>query len=184
MTLNRLAEMPMRYLPSTEVKWLKNRTSDQRPAVRDLAREVYAARFPHATRNQRKQQLSIKTLEVMVDSEGCNLYGDPMRIKESYQITRIPPAIICTQEDGSTQMVTPQPKDLAKLLKWTVHTLEIFCWEQDFCDPVDTEMDEPEPVTWRVHVEYSSGEVQDTKSTGGISDQLNELLFSLSEFFE
>lgn len=31
MTLNRLAEMPMCYLSNTEVKWLKNRTSNQRP---------------------------------------------------------------------------------------------------------------------------------------------------------
>lgn len=184
MTLNRLAEMSMRYLSSTEVKWLKNRTSDQRPAVRDLAREVYAARFPHAARNQRKQQLSIKRLELTVDCDDCDLYGDPVHINESYQIIRTPPAIARTLEGGSIQTVTPQPKDLAKLLKWTVHTLEIFCWEQDFCDPFDIELDEPEPVTWRIHVEYSNGEVQDTKSTGGIPDQLNELLFSLSEFFE
>ena len=48
MTLNRLSELPVRYLSNTEVKWLKNRTSDHRPAVRELAREIYAERFPHA----------------------------------------------------------------------------------------------------------------------------------------
>lgn len=184
MTLNRLAEMSMRYLSSTEVKWLKDQTSDQRPAVRDLAHEVYAAGFPHAARNQRKQQLSIKRLELTVDCDGCDLYGDPIHINESYQISRTPSAIARTLEDGSIQTVTPQPKELAKLLKWTVHTLEIFCWEQDFCDPVDIEMYGPEPVTWRVHVEYSNGEIQDTESTGGSPDRLDELLFSLSEFFE
>ena len=31
MTLNRLAEMSMRYLSNTEVKWPKNRPRDQRP---------------------------------------------------------------------------------------------------------------------------------------------------------
>lgn len=87
MTLNRLAEMPMRYLSNAEVKWLKSRTSDQRPAVRELAR-------------------------------------------------------------------------------------------------FDIEINGPEPVTWRVYVEYSNGEIQDTESISGISDRLNELLFSLSEFFE
>ena len=83
MTLNRLSELPMRYLSNTEVKWLKNRTSDHRPAVRKLAREVYAERFPHAARNQRKQQLSIKVLELAVDSEVCDLYGDPTHINEN-----------------------------------------------------------------------------------------------------
>lgn len=56
MTLNRLAEVSMRYLSNDEVKWLKNRTGNPRPEVRELAREIYAERFPHAARNQKKQQ--------------------------------------------------------------------------------------------------------------------------------
>ena len=184
MTLNRLSELPMRYLSNTEVKWLKNRTSDHRPAVRELAREIYTERFPHAARNQRKQQLSIKTLKLVVDTEVCDLYGDLTHINENYRVTRTPPAIVRTQKDGSVQIVEPQPKELSKLLKWTVHTLEIFCWEQDFCEPFDIELDEPEPVTWRIHAEYSNGEIQDTESTNGIPDRLDELFFSLSEFFE
>lgn len=92
-TLNRLSELPMRYLSNTEIKWLKNRTSDHRPAVRELAREVYAERFPYAARNQRKQQLSIKVLELAVDSEVYDLYGDSTHINENYRVTRTPPAI-------------------------------------------------------------------------------------------
>ena len=184
MTLNRLSELPMRDLSNTEVKWLKNRTSDHRPAVRELAREIYAERFPYASRNQRKQQLSIKVLELAVDTEVYDIYGDLTHINENYRVTRTPPAIVRPLKGGSVQTVEPQPKELSKLLKWTVHTLEIFCWEQDFCDPFDMELDEPEPVTWRIHVEYSNGEIQDTESTNGIPDRLEELLFSLSEFFE
>ena len=184
MTLNRLSELPMRYLSNSEVKWLKNRTSDHRPAVRELAREIYAERFPYAARNQRKQQLSIKVLELAVDTEVYDIYGDLTHVNENYSVTRTPPAIVRTLKDGSVQTVEPQPKELSKLLKWTVHTLEIFCWEQDFCEPFDIELDEPEPVTWRIHVEYSNGEIQDTESTNGIPDRLDELLFSLSDFFE
>ena len=184
MTLNRLSELPMRYLSNSEVKWLKNRTSDHRPAVRQPAREVYVERFPYAARNQRKQQLSIKVLELAVDTEVHDIYGDLTHINKNYRVTRTPPAIVRTQEDGSIQTAVPQPRELSKLLKWTVHTLEIFCWEQDFCEPFDIELDEPEPVTGRIHVEYSNGEIQDTESTNGIPDRLDELLFSLSEFFE
>ena len=32
----------------------------------------------------------------------------------------------------------------------------------------------PEPVTWRIHVEYSNGEIQDTQSTNGIPDRLGK----------
>lgn len=63
-----------------------------------------------------------------------------MYIDENYRITRMPPAIIRAQKDGSIQTVEPQPKELSELLTWTVHTLEIFCWEQDYCDPFDIEM--------------------------------------------
>lgn len=91
MTLSRLAEMSMRYLSNTEGQMAEEPNSDQRPAVRNLAHEVYAARFPHAARNQRKQQLFIKRLELTVDCDGCDLYGDPIHISESCQITRTPP---------------------------------------------------------------------------------------------
>ena len=159
---------------------------DQRPPSggAGAACEVYAERFPYAARSQKKQQLSIKVLELAVDTEVCDLYGDLTHINENYRVTRTPPSIVRTQKDGSIQTVAPQPKELSKLLKWAVHTLEIFCWEQDFCGPFDMELDEPEPVTWRIHVECSNGEVQDTESTNGIPDLLDELLFSLLDFFE
>ena len=183
MTLNRLSEIPVRYLTKDEIKWLRNRTHDPRPAVRELASAVYAERFPHAVRNEQKQALSIKTLELSVNGEVYDSYGDPAFVTVDYRITKTPPTIVRMQGDGIPQTVNPQPKALAKLLKWAVHTLEIFCWKQDFCDPFDIEFEGSEPV-WRVHVEYSNREIQDTKSTGEIPDKLTELLFALDEFFE
>ena len=61
------------YLSNSEVKWLRNRNGNHRLAVRELAREVYAEISPYAARNQRKQQLSIKVLELAVDTEVYNL---------------------------------------------------------------------------------------------------------------
>lgn len=108
--------------------WLKNRTHDHRPEVKSLACMVYAERFPRQARNQKKQELSIQTLKLNIDGEICDPYADPVYVKESYQVSRTPPTIVRTQEDGVSQAIAPPSKILAKLLKWTVHTLEIFWW--------------------------------------------------------
>ena len=69
MTLNRLIDLPLRRLTDSELRWLKNRTHDRRPEVREMARSVYAERFPHAVRNAKKQELTIKTLDLVINGE-------------------------------------------------------------------------------------------------------------------
>ena len=44
MTLNRLFDLPW-HLSKEQIKWLKNRTHDKRPEIRELAREQYDLRF-------------------------------------------------------------------------------------------------------------------------------------------
>ncbi len=183
MTLRRLENLPLRRLTESEMTWLKNRTHDHRPVVKSLACMVYAERFPHLARNQKKQELSIQTLTLSIDGGICDSYGEPVYVKESYQVSRTPSAIIRTQQDGTLQVMEPPPKILAKLLKWTVHTLEIFWWEEDYCDPVDV-WPENEPPLWSVHVEYSNGEVQNMSSADDLPDHVLELLSALAEFFE
>ena len=183
MTLRRLENLPLRRLTEGEMTWLKNRTHDHRPEVKDLACMVYAERFPRLARNQKKQELSIQTLTLSIDGDICDPYGDPMYLKESYQVNRTPPAVICIQQNGMPQAIEPPPKILAKLLKWTVHTLEIFWWEEDYCDPADVKLEE-KTLLWSVHVEYSNGEIQDMGSADNLPDHVLELLFALAEFFE
>lgn len=106
-----------------------------------------------------------------------------MYIKESCQVSRAPPAIVRTQKDGASQTIEPQPKVLTKLLKWIVRTLEIFWWGEDYCGPSDTESEKESPL-WSVHVEYSSGEIQNMSSTSDLPDNVLELLSALVELFE
>ncbi len=183
MTLRRLENLPLRRLSENEMKWLKNRTHDHRPEVKDLACMVYVERFPRLVRNQKKQELSIQTLTLRIDGDICDPYGDPVYLKESYHVSRVPPAVICTQQDGTPQAIEPPPKILAKVLKWTVHTLEIFWWGEDYCDPADAEL-EKDALLWSVHVEYSNGKIQDMGSVNNLPDHVLELLFSLAELFE
>ncbi len=184
MTLRRLENLPLRRLTESEMTWLKNRTHDYRPEVKALACMVYAERFPRLARNQKKQELSIRTLTLRIDGEICDPYGDPVYVKESYQASRTPPAIIRIQQDGTPEAIEPPAKILAKLLKWTVHTLEIYWWEQDYCSPADTELTDVESPLWSVHVEYSNGEIQDIRSVDDFPDNVLELFFALSEHFE
>ena len=122
MTLRRLENLPLHRLTESEMTWLKNRTHDHRPDVKSLACMVYAERFPHLARNRKKQELSIQTLTLSIDGGICDSYGEPVYVKESYQVSRTPSAIIRTQQDGTLQVMEPPPKILAKLLKWTTHT--------------------------------------------------------------
>ena len=45
MTLNRLDSFAFRYLSKSDIEWLKKRTHDQRPEVRELAETIYQKRF-------------------------------------------------------------------------------------------------------------------------------------------
>lgn len=182
MTLRRLENLLLRRLTKSELTWLKNRTRDHRPKVKTLAM-IYAERFPRSARNQKKQELSIQTLELSIDGENCDPYGDLVDIKETYQINRTPPTIIHIQRDGTRQTVELSPKVLAKLLKWTVHTLKIFWWGEDHCGSSDVAPEEKN-FLWRVHVEYTNGEIQDTGSADDIPDHVFELLSALTEFFK
>ena len=164
--------------------WLKNRTHDHRPDVKSLACMVYTQRFPRQVRNQKKQELSIQTLKLSIDGEVCDSYGDPVYVKESCQVSRTPPVVVCTQQDGISQVIEPPPKILAKLLKWTVHTLEIFWWEEDYCGPADVDSEDAESPLWSAHVEYSNGEIQDMESADDVPDPVLELLSALAELFE
>ena len=184
MTLRRLENLPLRRLSESEMTWLKNRTHDHRPDVKSLACMVYAQRFPRQVRNQKKQELSIQTLKLNIDGDICDPYGDPVYINESYQVSRTPPAVVRTQEDGTPQTVSPPPKILAKLLKWTVHTLEIFWWREDYCGPADVDSEDAESPLWSAHVEYSNGEIQDMESADDVPDPVLELLSALAELFE
>lgn len=110
MTLRRLKNLSLRRLTESEMMWLKNRTHDHRPEVKTLACIIYAERFPRLVRNQKKQELSIQTLTLSIDGDISDPYGEPVYIKESYQVSRMPPLIVRTLQDGTRQTIKPPPK--------------------------------------------------------------------------
>ena len=96
---------------------------------------------------------------------------------------------------------------MSTLLRWTVHTLEIFMWPEDYdldpeslsgCflddwddnddDPLDedTALVEPErEISWRVHIEYTDHSTQEIISFQScLDDRPGELYLALLDYFE
>ena len=141
-TMNRLLNMPMRRLTDSEKKWLENRVRDSRPEVAELARSVYNMHFPHAERNAMKKQLTINVLAYELHTEVYDGYGDIEPVNRLFTVDRKNRTITMKDydSDGQEQTVTLDGGKMAKLLRWAVHTLEIFMWPQDyFLSPADND---------------------------------------------
>ena len=113
---------------------------------------------------------------------------------------RMPPEIIRIDADETSTKIELPPQKLTKLCKWAVHTLEIFWWGEDYCRGENDDWDwaeederveegseaednpDPDSYTWRIHVEYRNGEIQDTYSDGSIPDPVLALLERIADF--
>ena len=134
MTINRLMNFPMGRLSESEKKWLENRVRDRRPEVAELAREVYNAHFPYAERNRRKKQLIINTLTFELHTEVFDEYGDELPVNVRFTADRISRILTMTDfdGDGAEQSLALEGKKMSTLLRWAVHSLEIFMWPEDY----------------------------------------------------
>lgn len=160
-----------------------------------------------------KKQLVINTLSFEVHTEVYDGYGDMEMADRRFTIDRKSRVLTMTdfQAEGEGQSVTLEGGQMAKLLRYIVHTLEIFMWEQDYClNPDEEDYDpflegeegffmedledrleiqppkEPEgSPSWRVQVEYTNHTEQDMCSYNDyLSDRPEELYLSLLEYFE
>lgn len=133
--VNRLMELPFRHLSESDKKWLENRIHDKRLEVADMAREVYRECFPHTERNAMKKQLVISMLDFEIHTEVYQEYGDWENVDQRFHIMRKERAITFLDAGSGRpeQKVKLDGGKMSKLLRWAVHTLEIFMWPQDYC---------------------------------------------------
>ena len=147
MTINRLMDFPVGRLSASDKKWLENRVHDRRPEVASIAREVYNMHFPYAERNERKKRLLINTLVFELNNVTVyDEFGDEYSIHVRFTANRLTNVLTMTDfdADGAEQSVTLEKKQMAKLLRWTVHTLEVFMWPEDYdLSPDDPFFDGP-----------------------------------------
>ena len=211
MTINRLMNFPMGWLSESEKKWLENRVHDRRLEVAELAQEVYNAHFPYAERNRRKKQLIINTLTYELHTAVFDEYGDEVLVNVRFTADRISRILTMTDfdGDGAEQSLALEGKKMSTLLRWVVHSLEIFMWPGDYglmhprgsvpsgfellpddWDEEETDEDDEDTlesegeVSWRVNVEYSNHTSQEIVSYQDyLADRPEELYLALLEYF-
>lgn len=135
MTINRLMNFHMGRLTASEKNWLENRVHDRRPEVASLAREVYNTHFPYAERNARKKQLIINTLSFELHNTTVyDEYGDEYPVNMRFTADRLSNILTMADfdADGVEQAITLEKKQMGKFLRWVIHTLEVFMWEEDY----------------------------------------------------
>jgi len=203
-TLTKLENLPW-YLTKENITWVRNLRNNKRPEVSAMAREIYNSRFPYAERNERKKQLHVRYMELYVNGEIWDEYGDEISVQAVFSVNS-EERTVQIRSDEHTETVTLPQKDMTNLLKTIVNHYEVFCWEEDyvpkkysdefeddeiFDDDFETDdieeiigSEETEEIVWRVHVEYKNGEVQDTESSGDIGDRMNDLVVELMAYFE
>lgn len=212
MDMNRLMSFPMRRLSDSEKKWLQAKMHDKSPEVADTAREIYNVCFPYAERNAMKKQLIINTLSFELHTEVYGGYGDMEMADRRFTIDRKSRVLTMTdfQTESGEQSVTLEGWQMAKLLRYIVHTLEIFMWEQDYClnpdeDDFFTDIPPEEDIYvdnleekekalprelegrpfWQVRVEYSNHTIQDISCYDNyLPERPEELYLSLLKCLE
>lgn len=212
MTLTRLYNLPANRLNDSDKKWLENRTHDKRPAVQTLASEIYRGHFPYAQRNAAKSKLRINELEFTLNTCLWDEYGDERTAQCKFALSRTESLLLKRRldEDNSPEIVELEAKDTVKLLKWMLHSLEIFCWDEDYCgEAADTEpavdyldflddgldsmesgvrkSSEPkendEPA-WCVLLKYADGREQRIENFEmGLPDRVEQLYLKLNSYF-
>ncbi len=204
--VNRIMNLPW-YLSKEKCAWLKKKCHDKRPAVRDAAQEAYDARFPFAKRNAQKKQTHVDHLTLRVDDSIYDEYGDEIPVNATFSVNRQDARISMKDDEQETSVQIP-PEKMKKLLKWMVHSLEIFCWQEDYAPSVflpsdiddddllagnfdleewDDEWDESdeesdvtdEPICWQLDITYRNGTSQQVISHDFLPDRVEELVQEL-----
>lgn len=193
-TLTKLENLPW-YLTKENITWVRNLRNDKRPEVSTMAKVIYNSRFPYAERNERKKQLQVRYMELYVNGEICDEYGDEISLQAVFSVNSVERTVQIHSGEHTETVTLPQ-KDMTNLLKAIVNHCGVFCWEDDYVpkkysDEFETDDiediiggEETEETVWRVHVEYKNGEVQDTESSGDIGDHVNDLILALMSYFE
>jgi len=217
MTLNRINNMPFRKLSQAEKSWLENRLHDQREEVKTAAQEIYKQLYPHMERNNRKKQLHINKLSFRLHAKAFDERRHVQNANCLFEADKMSNNIVQTEFSSGGSPASRQEKfvvsiDMAKFLKWIVHSLEISEWEQDYyqnndsfnflekdqiyCDDLDdfeecfkgneeeVQDEASEIITWHVEVDYSNGTIQKTSGTHvHLPDKVEELYWGFQEYF-
>lgn len=140
MTITRLYNLSARYMSDDEKKWLERRAHDKRPAVKELACEIYGQRFPRAERNAAKKKIRLVRVDFSVDTVLCGEDWSEQPIRCRFTLDRKDCTITMDDFDESRAaplLRTYDKETMENLFRWMVDSLEIHCWEKDYCGEIE-----------------------------------------------
>jgi hypothetical protein len=137
MAMRRIEGMAFRYLNEGEIKWLRSRMNDSRPAVRDAARETHVMKFPRQERNMAKKGLTAFSLELFIHGGVWDEYGDevPVHARVFAEDTGLFRLVDYAAPEGKRETgVSVEPKEARRFLKAAVHELDLPFLDGDYSD--------------------------------------------------
>lgn len=175
-----------------------------------MAKEVYGLHFPYAERNAGKKRLTINTLDFELHTVIFDELGGELPINQRFTTHRASHVLTMTDfdTDGVVRSLELAGGKMSTLLRWAVHSLEIFMWPEDydldpdslsecFWDDQHEETDDDPPhedtaledakreFSWQVRIEYTDHTTQEiTSYESCLSDRPEELYLALLEYFE
>jgi len=202
--------MAFRHLNEQEIKWLRKKMNDPRPAVRDAARGAHHAKFPRYERNQIKKGLTAFSLELFIHGQVWDKWGDEIDVHTQMTMDRSG-ILRCTDydlpEDKQVCEIAVDPKEAKAFLKAVIHEYDALFWDEDLSDVASDEFDpcldippeyrpdfdedseletmvETREPLWSLHLELNSGEEKKIVFSNQLHDAPQELFRSLMEWFE
>lgn len=145
MTINKLYGMGGRRISKDELNWLKNRMKDKRPEVRELAKAVHNEKFPNYERNMIKKSLRISNLELRVNGEVYDSYGDEYEVNVVFicdstgKITRKSYDTNGMELEEAIREIGQ--REIRALFNSAVHNYNIFFWDEDLCREISYDPD-------------------------------------------
>lgn len=145
-----------------------------------------------------------------------DIFGDDIPIKKRFTANRSSRilTIVDFDAENTEKEIILNSGRIAKLLRWAVHTLEIFMWQEDYSllpepdfgfdsvsedweddfgedDIIFEEKENPsalpteQDIRWRVDIEYSNHTTQKIVSYQNfLEDRPEELYYAMLEYFE
>ena len=145
-TLRKIEGMAFRYLSEQEIKWLRGKMNDKRPEVSEAARNTHGMKFPRYERSQIKKGLTAFSLELFLDGEVWDEWGDeiPVHVRVEMDDTGlIRRTDYDAPENGRETEITIDRQDARRFLKAVIHELDALFWDEDLSDagPDDDDFD-------------------------------------------
>ena len=136
--------MAFRHLNEQEIKWLRKKMNDPRPAVRDAARGAHNAKFPRYERNQLKKGLTAFSLELFLCGEVWDEWGDEVDVHMRVALDRsgiVRRTDYNAPADAQETEIVIDGKEAKAFLKSVIHQYDALFWDEDLSDDPPGEFD-------------------------------------------